>query len=163
MRALLVAAVAAVLVAGNAQAAPPQAGVLDPGHSLGGLRLGATQAQVKAAWGTSYGRCKNCPSPTWYFTYRQYRPQGAGVQFHAGRVEGIFTLWAPPRWRTPAGLRIGDPSGKIAKLYGPLSRTPCGQYSALILPMSGGVNVFYVSNRKLWGFGLFNFLVNPCR
>jgi hypothetical protein len=29
--------------------------------------------------------------------------------------------------------------------------------------MQGGVNVFYVSNRKLWGFGLLNFLVNPCR
>jgi len=60
-------------------------------------------------------------------------------------------------------LKIGDPASKISQLYGPLSRTPCGQYTALILPMPGGVNVFYVSNRKLWGFGLLNFRVQPCR
>ena len=162
MRALLAAA-AALAAASAATAAPPRAGVLDPGVSLGGLRLGATQAQVRAAWGPSFGRCRKCSSPTWYFTYRPYRPQGAGVSFRQGRVEAIFTLWAPPGGRTPSGLKIGDPASKISQLYGPLSRTPCGQYSALILPMQGGVNVFYVSNRKLWGFGLLNFLVEPCR
>jgi hypothetical protein len=155
--------VAALVAPATAWAAPPRAGVLDPGRSLGGLRLGATEAQVRAAWGTSFGRCRSCSSPTWYFTYRRYRPQGAGVSFRRGRVEAIFTLWAPPGWRTPSGLRIGDPASRISQLYGPLSRTPCGQYSALILPMQGGVNVFYVSNRKLWGFGLFDFLVQPCR
>jgi hypothetical protein len=163
MRALLVASLAVLVTAGAAAAAPPRAGVLDPGQSLGGLRLGATQAQVRAAWGTSYGRCRKCSSPTWYFNYRRYRPQGAAVQFRGGRVEAIVTLWAPRGWRTPSGLKIGDPSSKISKLYGPLSRTPCGEYAALVLPMQGGVNVFYVSNRKLWGFGLLNFLVNPCR
>jgi len=157
--AVLVAAIAAPAAA----AGPPRAGILDPGVSLGGLRLGATEAQVRAAWGTGYGRCKKCSSPTWYFNYRRYRPQGAAVAFHAGRVEAIYTLWAPPGWRTPSGLTIGDPASKISQLYGPLSRTPCGEYSALVLPMRGGVNVFYVSNRKLWGFGLFNFLVQPCR
>jgi len=163
MRALLVATVAALAVTGASTAAPPRAGVLDPGRSLGGLRLGATESQVKAAWGSSFGRCRKCTSPTWYFNYRRYRPQGAAVSFHQGRVEAIFTLWAPPGWRTPSGLKIGDPASKISQLYGPLSRTPCGQYSALILPMQGGVSVFYVSNKKLWGFGLLNFLVQPCR
>jgi hypothetical protein len=162
MRSLAVA-FAALVTAASAAAAPPRNGVLDPGRSLGGLRLGATQAQVRSAWGTSFGRCRKCPSPTWYFNYRRYRPQGAAVSFHDGRVEAIYTLWAPSGWRTPSGLEIGDPASKISQLYGPLSRTPCGQYSALILPMQGGVNVFYVSNRKLWGFGLFNFLVQPCR
>jgi hypothetical protein len=163
MRPLMLAAVAALVAAGGAAAAPPRAGVLDPGVSLGGLRLGETQAQVEAAWGTSHGRCRKCPSPTWYFNYRRYKPQGAAVSFSNGRVEAIYTLWAPPGWRTPSGLKIGDPSSKISQLYGPLSRTPCGEYAALVLPMRGGVNVFYVSNRKLWGFGLLNFLVQPCR
>jgi hypothetical protein len=163
MRALAAGCLAALVAAGAATAAPPRAGVLDPGRSLGGLRLGATQAQVKAAWGASFGRCRKCSSPTWYFTYRRYRPQGAAVSFRGGRVEAIFTLWAPPGWRTPSGLKIGDPSSRISQLYGPLSRTPCGQYAALVLPMRGGVNVFYVSNQKLWGFGLLNFLVDPCR
>ena len=160
---LLVVSVAALAFVAAAAAAPPRAGVLDPGRSLGGLSLGASQAQVKAKWGPSFGRCRKCPTPTWYFTYRRYKPQGAGVSFRDGRVEAIFTLWAPPGWRTPSGLKIGDPASKISQLYGPLSRTPCGQYSALILPLAGGVNVFYVSNRKLWGFGLLNFLVQPCR
>ena len=93
----------------------------------------------------------------------EQQPQGAAVQFSQGRVEAIFTLWAPRGWRTASGLKIGDPSSKISRLYGPLSRTSCGQYSALVLPMRGGVNVFYVSNRRLWGFGLLNFLVQPCR
>ena len=163
MRALFVAPLAVLVTAGAAVAAPPRAGVLDPGVSLGGLRLGATQAQVKTTWGASFGRCRKCPSPTWYFNYRRYRPQGAAVQFQHGRVEAIFTLWAPPGWKTSTGLKIGDPSSKISQLYGPLSRTPCGQYAALVLPMRGGVNVFYVSNGKLWGFGLLNFLVQPCR
>lgn len=163
MRAIVVSVAALAFAATSAAAAPPRAGVLDPGRSLGGLRLGATQAQVKASWGASFGRCRHCPTTTWYFTYRRYKPQGAGVSFRDGRAEAIFTLWAPPGWRTPSGLKIGDPASKISQLYGPLSRTPCGQYSALILPMAGGVNVFYVSNRKLWGFGLLNFLVQPCR
>jgi hypothetical protein len=163
MRRLSLVVLAALLGSGSAAAAPPRAGLLDPGVSLGGLRLGQTQAQVGAAWGTGYGRCRKCTTTTWYFNYRRYKPQGAAVSFRGGRVEAIFTLWAPPGWRTPSGLEIGDPSAKIANLYGPLSRTPCGEYSALVLPMRGGVNVFYVSNRKLWGFGLLNFLVNPCR
>ena len=163
MRALLAASLAALVAAAAATAAPPRAGVLDPGRSLGGLQLGATQAQVKAAWGAGYGRCKKCSSPTWYFNYRPYKPEGAAVSFRDGRAEAIYTLWAPGGWRTPSGLEIGDPASKISKLYGPLSRTLCGKYSALVLPMRGGVNVFYVSNQKLWGFGLLNFLVNPCR
>lgn len=163
MRALVLTTLALALTAGSATAAPPRAGVFVPGRSLGGLKLGATQAQVQSAWGPSFGRCQNCTSPTWYFTYRRYKPQGAGVQFLHGRAESIFTLWAPAGWRTTGGLRIGDPASRISKLYGPLSRTGCGQYTALVLPMSGGVNVFYVSNGRLWGFALLNFLVPPCR
>jgi hypothetical protein len=162
-RAAIALVVFALAAPAASAAAPPRAGVLDPGRSLGGLRLGATQAQVKGAWGTSFGRCRNCTMPTWYFNYRRYRPQGAAVSFRSGRVEAIYTLWAPPGWRTPSGLKIGDPSTKISQLYGPLGRQPCGQYAAFLLAMPGGVNVFYVSNRKVWGFGLFNFLVNPCR
>ena len=63
-----------------------------------------------------------------------------------------------PDLRVRVTSHQGPPDG-----HGPLSRTPCGKYSALVLPMRGGVNVFYVSNQKLWGFGLLNFLVNPCR
>src|SRR5919202_255612 len=86
----------------------PQHGVLVPGRSLGGLRLGATRAEVRTAWGASYGRCRGCADETWYFTYRAFTPQGAGVSFRSGRAVALFTLWSPPGWRTSRGLTIGD-------------------------------------------------------
>jgi hypothetical protein len=151
------------VVAAPAAAAPPRQGVLVPGRSLGGLHLGATPKQVRAAWGSKYGRCRDCRRPTWYFTYAVYKPRGAAVQFHHGRVEGIFTLWAPRGWRTTKGLYIGDNVTHLESLYGSLPRTDCPGYYALTMPTRGGVTAFYVVNEKIWGFGLFNFLVQPCR
>jgi len=55
MRRILVV-VAALVLAAPAAAAPPRKGVFAPGRSLGGLRLGMTPAQVRAAWGSSFGR-----------------------------------------------------------------------------------------------------------
>ncbi|HVM69186.1 MAG TPA: hypothetical protein VM204_05040 [Gaiellaceae bacterium] len=57
MRAALVAAAAlALLGAAPAAAGPPPAGLLVPGRSLGGLELGATEAQVERRWGRAAGR-----------------------------------------------------------------------------------------------------------
>ena len=116
---LLAAAIAFVPVAA---AAPPRKGLFAPGKSLGGLRLGMTPAQVKAAWGADYGRCRGCPQPTWYYTYRRYHPHGAAVQFRRGRVQAIFTLWAPSGWKTTKGLYIGDNVTHLQTLYGTLAR-----------------------------------------
>jgi hypothetical protein len=161
---LTAAAIAAALAAATtAAAAPPRAGVLVPGKSLGGLRLHATQADVRAAWGADFGRCRTCGESTWYFTYRRFKPQGAGVAFRRGRVEAIFTLWKPAGWRTKQGLAIGDDASRIRQLYGPVSRSDCGSYYALLLALPTGVTAFYVWDGKVWGFGLLDFLVNPCR
>jgi hypothetical protein len=162
VRRILVLAAAFVLVPAAA-AAPPRHGLLVPGRSLGGLRLGATPKQVRAAWGSRYGRCRDCRRPTWYFTYAVYKPRGAAVQFRHGRVEGIFTLWAPRGWRTTKGVYIGDNVTHVTGVYGNLPRTDCPGYYALTMPTRGGVTAFYIVNEKIWGFGLFNFLVQPCR
>jgi hypothetical protein len=160
----LVALALGGLPAASATAAPPRNGVFAPGKSLGGLRLGATPAQVKAAWGSRYGRCRDCPRPTWYFTYQRFKPRGAAVQFRRGRVEAIYTLWAPRGWRTTKGLRIGDDATRVTSLYGTLARADCpGNYYALTMPTRGGVNAFYVVNEKIFGFGLLNFAVPACR
>ena len=54
----LAAAIAAALcLAAPASAAAPAAGRLVVGHSLGGLKLGATKAQVRDTWGLAYGVC----------------------------------------------------------------------------------------------------------
>jgi hypothetical protein len=163
VRRTLLALIAAAALAAPAAAAPPRHGVLVPGKSLGGLRLGATPAQVKAAWGSRYGRCRDCLRTTWYFTYRRYKPRGAAVQFRRGRVEAIFTLWAPRGWRTTRGLKIGDEAGRVTTLYGGLARMDCAGYYALVLPTRGGVNAFYIVNEKVFGFGLVSFPVPVCR
>jgi hypothetical protein len=141
----------------------PQSGVVDPGTSLGGLRLGATAPAVRAAWGGDFGRCRSCVFPTWYFTYRRYAPQGAAVELRRGRVAALFTLWSPPGWHTRAGLTIGDASSRIGELYGPLARRQCRGYYAFVLPQRRVVTAFYVVDEKVWGFGLSRPPVPVCR
>src|SRR2546423_13956852 len=103
MRRILVVAAALVLAA-PAAAAPPRKGLFAPGRSLGGLRLGMTPAQVRAAWGSSFGRCRDCPQPTWYYTYRRYHPHGAAGGVPRGPGGAGFPLSAPTDWETSEGL-----------------------------------------------------------
>lgn len=156
-------ALLALCLAGTAGGAPPKHGVLVPDRSLGGLRLGATENQVKAAWGKRFGVCRSCSSPTWYFTYEPFKPQGAGASFRRGRVAALFTLWSPPGWHSSEGLRIGDSVARVTALYGPLPRTPCGTYYALTQRTGRAVTAFYVVDEKVWGFGLSRAAAPACR
>jgi hypothetical protein len=133
-----------------------------PGRSFAGLRLGATGAQVTAAWGRVHGRCRDCAKPTWYFTYHHFAPQGAGVSFRHGAVDSFFTLWAPPGWRTDRGLKIGDPEPRVTQLYGALPRVECGTYSALVLRRGQTATQFYLYRDHVWGFGLSLAGAPPC-
>jgi hypothetical protein len=141
----------------------PQRGVLVHGSSLGGLRLGMTPAQVRATWGSRYGGCRDCPDPTWYFNYTKFQPTGAGVEFRAGRVVAIFTLWAPTGWRTSRGLLIGDAEARVTALYGPLLTTHCTNYDALVASRARTQTVIYVRQGTVWGFGLSSAAVPACR
>ena len=100
----LAAIAGAVAFAGAASAAPPGAGVLVPGRSLGGIALGTTKAALERSWGRAYGVCKGCRRETWYFNYYAFQPRGAGVEFRAGKVAAIFTLYQPAGWRTNRGF-----------------------------------------------------------
>jgi len=140
----------------------PKAGVVVPGASFAGLRLGATEAQVRATWGRRYGTCRGCAQPTWYFTYADFQPQGAGVAFRKGRVTSLFTLWAPARWRTSRGLTIGQPEARAGALYGSLPRTECGTYAALVLHRGRVDTQVYVYKGTVWGFGLSRAGAPPC-
>jgi hypothetical protein len=141
----------------------PQHGLVVPGERFGGLRLGATRAQVEAKWGRRHGRCQDCARPTWYFTYEPFEPRGAGVSFRSGLADAFFTIWAPAGWRADRGLVIAAPEARIARLYGSLPRTDCGAYSALVLRRHGTDTQFYVRNGKVWGFGLTRAGAPPCR
>jgi len=160
----LVAAIAAVLaLAVPAAAAPPGAGVLVPGRSLGGLKLGATKAEVELRWGRAYGVCRSCVRETWYFNYYAFQPRGAAVEWRNGRVTGIFTIYQPLGWRTPKGLELNDPAARITAMYGPLKTIGCDGYSALTLEARGTVTSFYVLGDRLWAFGLSRPSVALCR
>jgi hypothetical protein len=154
---------AALALAVPAAAAPPSAGVLVPGRSLGGMRVGVTKAEVERLWGRAYGVCRGCAAETWYFNYYAFQPRGAGVELRAGRVAAIFTLYEPAGWRTSRGLALGDPAARITSLYGALLRRECGGYSALVLPGHGVQTAFYVLDDRLWAFGLARAGLPLCR
>lgn len=159
----LAAAAAALALAAPAVAAPPRAGVVVPGRSLGGVALDAPTAAVLHAWGTSFGVCRNCRRPTWYFNFTAFQPQGTGVEFRGGRVAALFTLWSPPGWRTSRGVAVGDPVAQVTAVFGPLDRRDCPGYYALLLPQSRAVTSFYVVDDKVWGFGVSRPSTPPCR
>lgn len=153
----VVAALAAVLLA------LPPAGVFVPGRSLGGVRLGATEAQVRAAWGPNVGVCRGCARRTLYFTYRRFEQTGAGVELRGGRAVALFTLWQPTTWRTNRGVRIGHSVVGVSGVYGVLPRVECGHYSALVQRRGDVVSAFYVKGDVVWAFGLMRGSVGVCR
>jgi hypothetical protein len=153
---------AALVLALPAAAAPPDDAKFIPGESLGGLMIGMTAAQVRAAWGARHGVCRGCAKPTWYFNYAPFTPQGAGVVFRQGRVVHVFTVWRPSGWKTPEGLTLGDPASDVSRLYGSLDRRACTGYYALLIPGKRVDNVFYVFRDKVWGFGLTQPDASPC-
>jgi hypothetical protein len=152
----------ALVLALPAAAAPPRRGELVPGKSLAGVQLGMTKQEVTAAWGKGHGVCRVCPRETWYFNYRPFTPQGAGVVFERGRVVHAFTVWRPSGWRTPEGLTLGDPASEVARAYGSLDRRQCTFYYALLKPAQRAQTVFYVFRDKVWGFGLIRPDASPC-
>ena len=158
--ALIVAACVALAV--PASAAPPRTGLFVPGESLGGVRLGMTEHDVLARWGSQHGVCKECEESTWYFNYKPFQPQGTGVEFDRGRVVRAFTVWRPSGWRTPDGLFLAADASDIARIYGSLDKRECVHYEALLLPGKKVTSVFYVFRDRVWGFGLTRSDASPC-
>ena len=149
-----VALAIALGLAAPAAAGPPEAGVLIPGRSLGGIELGTTKAAVERRWGRAYGICKGCRHETLYFNFFAFQPHAVGVEFRAGKVAAIFTLYEPAGWHTNRGLKLGDPESRVTFLYGALVRRQCGGYSVLVLPGRKATTGFYVLDNRLWAFGL---------
>ena len=141
----------------------PQQGILVPGRSLGGARLGATAAQLRAVWGRAHGVCRSCATRTWYFNYRAFQPQGLGAELRHGRVTALFTVWQPPSWRTREGVRLGDDASRLRAVYGVLAEETCAGYDAFVLGRGPARTVFYVHDGRVWGFGLLAPRVPVCR
>lgn len=132
----------------------PARGVLQPGTSLGGVRLGDTPAQVRARWGSRFARCAVCARPTWLFTYPSGGPRGAAVSFGSGRVAAVFTLGVPRGWRTTRGVVLGDPADKVQAVYGRLAWSRCVGYGALSIRSARAVSSIYTYGESVYGFAL---------
>jgi hypothetical protein len=162
-RSLVAGALAALLVAAPAAAGLPKTGALVPGRSLGGVRLGESSRAVRAALGGSYGICRGCRRRTWYFTYGPFEKDGLAVELAHGRVTAVYTLWRPPGWHAPRGLRLGATPLAVHRLAGTLSTITCSSYDALVRDSFGARTVYYLFAGRLWGFGLFLRGASPCR
>ena len=103
MRAVLAALLAFVL-------ALPQAGVFVPGKSLGGVRLGATEKQVRSVWGPRVGVCRGCRDRTLYFTYAKFDQVGAGPSSAAVARSASSRCGS-----RPAGARTGASGSAIRR------------------------------------------------
>jgi hypothetical protein len=141
---------------GSLAASLPRNGVLVPGKSLAGVRVGDTAVRVRARWGTRYRICGACARRTWYFTYERAtgEPFGVGVSFGRGRVTALFTLGSPRGWRTREGLRLGDGIDRAHELYGALSWRACIGYLALSMRQAGVVTSIYATGESVYGFAL---------
>jgi hypothetical protein len=134
----------------------PARGVLHPGESLAGVKLGDTMARVKQLWGTDYRVCqgRQCPYPTWFYIYPKGDPLGASVRFKNGKVVTIFTFGSPTGWRTAQGLLIGEQVDRISQLYGKLSSNMCIGYGALTMRSKNAVTSIYTTGQVVYGFAL---------
>jgi hypothetical protein len=157
------AAAAAFCFGGEASATLRPAGTLVPGTSLGGVRLGETQAQVRAGLGRSYGICRGCARTTWYFTYQAFERIGLAVEFTARRVSAVYTLWQPPGWRSAEGVQLGAVEAEVTTTAGALVPVACTGYSALVRDTHGARTAYYLVGGRLWGFGLLGARQSPCR
>jgi hypothetical protein len=149
-------ALALAVSSSPASAGLPQHGVLVPGKSLAGVRLGATRTAVRARLGSDYWVCAQCNKPTWYFTYEHAtgEPFGVGVSFRRGRADAIFTLGSPQGWRTREGLLLGDGIDRVQVLYGGLTWRACIGYQALSLRRPRVVTSIYAAGESVYGFAL---------
>jgi hypothetical protein len=164
MRVLAVCAAALALCASTAAAGLPRHGVFVPGQSLAGIALGQTEQEVRRTLGTSYGVCRGCFTQTWYFTYGKFQRQGLAIEFAKHLVWAVYTLWQPPGWTGPNGLRLGAPESKVGRLAGrTFSLTCVDGYDARVWDDRSARSVYYIVKGKVWGFGLMGFRGNPCR
>src|SRR6185312_2425792 len=129
---IVTACAAALVLSGSAAAALPPHGMLVPGRSLGGVRLGEPAAQVRTTLGASFGVCVGCARATWYFTYRKFERRGLAVEFTRGRVSAVYTLWQPAGWTGLHGLKLGAVEAQITELAGATIPIVCSGYDARV-------------------------------
>ena len=162
-RSLVTTLLIALTLAAPTAASLPRAGVLVPGLSLGGIRLGESPRAVRGALGTVYGVCHGCPRRTWYLTYAPGDKHGLAVEFTGGKVSGLYTLWRPAGWHASHKLGFGSSALAVHRRTGASRTLVCRGYEALVGDSARASTAYYLVNSRLWGFGLFRRGASPCR
>jgi hypothetical protein len=146
------------------QAALPTHGVLTPGVSLAGIRIGDTNVKVKKIWGNNYKVCPDCKGTFWYYIYRTGEPLGAAVKFDkAGKVVAAFTLGSPNGWRTREGVGMGEQIGKVTQIYGSLGWHVCIGYGAMSMRNGSTVTSIYTTGEAVYGFAITSPTESVCQ
>jgi hypothetical protein len=155
---VLSAALALVSHAGRAGGQLPARGLVVPGVSFAGLKLGDTEERVRQVWGRDYETCKYCSDTTWLYEYKGGEPLGAAVRFQKHRAVAIFSLGSPAGWRTSKGLFIGDPIADVYHFYPTTGTTRCIGFDAVTtrITTSAGKSVmaFYSAAGVIYGFAM---------
>ena len=141
----------------------PEAGVVHFGETLGGVGLAMSRADVRTVWGSRFGTCRDCENETWYFTYEEFSPEGAGVEFGPDGVQAVFTLWQPDGWRSAGGLRLGTPRDEIPQAYLELERVECAGYEAYVHGRFFARTALYVHEDSLWAYAVLDVAEPVCR
>jgi hypothetical protein len=159
----LVLSIALALVSHHATQATQQAhaashfparGVIVPGVSFAGIKLGQTEQQVSALWGKNYDVCAYCKDTTWLYEYRGGEPLGAAVRFQKNKVVAVFSLGSPAGWKTDKGLFMGDPIANVYQYYSTTGTTRCIGYDAISAKTGKSVTAFYSAAGVIYGFAM---------
>ena len=149
---LIIACAAALVLSGSAAAALPRQGMLVPGRSLGGVRLGEPATQVRAALGSKFGVCRGCATTTWYFTYRTVRPPRASPSSSPAVASLLSTpSGRPAGWTALHGLKLGAIEAQITGSLERRSRSSCSGYDARVSDDARARTVYYVVGSEALG------------
>ena len=141
----------------------PMRGVVIPGVSLAGIRIGDTEQHVRQVWGSSFVTCKYCSDPTWLYEYESGEPLGTAARFQKGRVVAVFTLGSPAGWRTNRGLYIGAPISNAYEFLQSTGTTRCIGFDAITMRQGNVVTAIYSSAGVVYGFALVTPAMTVCQ
>ena len=136
-------------------AAFPSKGVVVPGVSFAGIKLGDTEQHVRVGLGKPFhDRAASVPT----------RPGSTPIAV-ASRSErecasartvvvAVFSLGSPAGWKTDKGLNMGDPVSNVYNYYGNTGTTLCLGYDTLTVRVGNAVTAFYSAAGVVYGFAL---------